>query len=270
MARPLRLEVANGIYHVVSRGNERGAIFRDDADRCRFLELLGQVGNRYHWRILAYCLMRNHYHLLVQTPEPNLARCMRQLNGVYAQWFNRRHARVGHLLQGRYGARLVQADEHLLSVVRYIVRNPVAACLCENPSAWRFSSHRATLGEEPPGYLDTRRLLSYYGPTCELARESYREHTERAGADREPADAVIAGNEAFVAGALASHRQPPPPGVPRRYVRGPRPELSDLLAERDWVSIERAHACGYSLREIANELGCHASTVSRRLKRCAS
>lgn len=133
MARPPRLEIANGIYHVVARGNERAAIFWDDTDRGRFLELLAHVVHRYQWRVLAYCLMGNHYHLLVQTPEPNFARGMRQLNGVYAQRFNRRHGRVGHLLQGRYGARLVQEDGHLLAAVRYIVRNPVRAGLAGAP-----------------------------------------------------------------------------------------------------------------------------------------
>lgn len=265
MARPPRLEIANGIYHVVARGNERTAIFWDDKDRARFLELLSAVRERYRWRILAYCLMGNHYHLLAQTPEPNLARGMRQLNGVYAQAFNRCHGRVGHLLQGRYGARLVQEDGHLLAAVRYIVRNPVRAGLCTSPGGWRFSSHRATLGEEPPGDLDAASLLSYYGTTPELARARYREHTERAGNDERPAHPLVQGDEAFIARAL--ERVQRAPGLPRRYFRGPRPELSALLQFGDDDSLALAHAHGYSLRAIASHLGCHASTVSRRLRR---
>src|SRR5438552_1576101 len=124
MARPPRLEIPEATYHVSARGNERSSIYWDDGDRHHFLELLADGGEGFRWRILAYWLMTNHYHLLVQIPEANLARGMRQLNGVYAQGFNRRHGRVGHLFQGRYGARLVQADEHLRAAARYIVRNP--------------------------------------------------------------------------------------------------------------------------------------------------
>src|SRR3972149_1510166 len=113
-----------------ARGNERRSIFRDDADRLAFLDVLARVLDRFGWLCLAYCLMGNHYHLLVETPRPNLARGMRQLNGVYAQRFNRRHNRVGHLTQGRYGAVLVEGDEHLLTVASYLVRNPVRAKLC--------------------------------------------------------------------------------------------------------------------------------------------
>jgi hypothetical protein len=209
--------------------------------------------------------MGNHYHLLAQTPEPNLARGMRQLNGVYAQGFNRRHGRVGHLLQGRYGARLVQEDGHLLAAVRYIVRNPVRAGLCSSPGGWRFSSHRATLGEEPAGFLDTDSVLSYYGRTRELARARYREHTELAGSDERPAHPLVQGDETFVARAL--ERLERTPGVPRRYFRGPRPELSALLEFGDDDSLALAQAHGYSLRAIASHLGCHASTVSQRLRR---
>jgi REP element-mobilizing transposase RayT len=261
------LQIADGIYHVAARGNERGAIYRDSSDRRRFLELLAEVVEHYRWRMLAYCLMSNHYHLLAQTPEPNLSRGMRQLNGVYAQRFNRRHNRVGHLLQGRYGARLVQADEHLIAVARYIVRNPVRAGLCERPSGWRWSSHRATLGAEPPWFCDTAGLLSYYASTREVARRHYRAHTEKTdeeeGSSPHP---LIDGSDAFIASSLALIE--PTPGIPNRYLRGPRPALPSLLgASEGEDAIAIAHGHGYSLREIGRQLGINASTVSRRLKR---
>jgi REP element-mobilizing transposase RayT len=225
------LQIADGIYHVAARGNERGAIYRDSSDRRRFLELLAEVVEHYRWRMLAYCLMSNHYHLLAQTPEPNLSRGMRQLNGVYAQRFNRRHNRVGHLLQGRYGARLVQADEHLIAVARYIVRNPVRAGLCERPSGWRWSSHRATLGAEPPWFCDTAGLLSYYASTREVARRHYRAHTEKTdeeeGSSPHP---LIDGSDAFIASSLALIE--PTPGIPNRYLRGPRPAFPSRLARQ--------------------------------------
>src|SRR3990172_3863435 len=230
MARPPRPQFPDGIYHVSARGNERAPIYRDDGDRRRFLELVAHVRERYRWRILAYCLMTNHYHLLVQTPEPNLARGMRQLNGVYAQSFNRRHGRVGHLLQGRYGARLVQADEHLLAAARYIVLNPVRAGLCGNPIEWRWSSHRATLGLDPPWFLDTAALLSYYAPTRDAARERYSTHIEQT--EKESSQhPLVDGDERFTASVLKGIE--PAPGVPQRYLRAPRPALSRLFATSD-------------------------------------
>jgi putative transposase len=265
MARPPRLQIANGIYHVSARGNERSLIYRDDIDRQTFLEVLAEVGERYDWRLLCYCLLGNHYHLLVQTPDPNLARGMRQLNGVYAQTFNRRHSRVGHLLQGRYSARLVQADEHLLGVVRYIVRNPVRAGLCEEPGEWRWSSHRATLGERPRWFLDVETLLSQYAPAREIARERYRAHVDEPEGDEDSLHPLIAGDDAFIATTLEGLL--PPAGIPRRYLQGPRPALPTLLAGADADALARAHAHGYTLREIARHLGVNASTVSRRLRR---
>lgn len=265
MARPLRLQVLDGIYHLTARGNERSRIFRDDADRRHFLELVDHLRERYHWRIFSYCLMSNHYHLLAQTPEPNLARGMRQLNGVYAQAFNRRHARVGHLWQGRYSARLVQADEHLLATARYIVRNPVRAGLCRHPDEWRWSSHRATLGLEPPWFLEIGAFLAHYAPLREVAREQYRTHTEQPEGERS-AHPLVDGDESFIAAALKHVR--PASGIPRRYLQAPRPDLPTLLETSNAeAAIANAHEHGYSLRQIARHLGVNASTVSRRMKR---
>lgn len=265
MARPPRLQIANGNYHVIARGNERRSIYRDDVDRQHFLELLAEVRKDYRWRILCYCLLGNHYHLLVQTPEPNLAVGMRQLNGVYSQWFNRRHARVGHLLQGRYSAKLVQADQHLLAVARYIVRNPVRAGLCEQPGEWRWSSYRATLGERPPWFVDVQTLLSCYSATRELARKHYRMHVEDAAEDGYSVHPLVDGDETFVASTLDGIS--PAAGIPRRYFQLPRPPLRTLLSAGDVDALARAHEHGYSLRQIAGHLGVSASTVSRRLRR---
>ena len=154
MARPLRPLFPGGIYHVTARGNDRQAIFGDDADRSRFLIVLASVVARYRVRCHAYCLMGNHYHALLQTPEGNLSTAMRQLNGVYTQRFNRRHERSGHIFQGRYGAQLVDGHAHLHEVCRYVVLNPVRAGLVEHPRDWAWSSYRATAGETaPPGFL---------------------------------------------------------------------------------------------------------------------
>jgi len=131
MARPLRIEYPGAVYHVTSRGNEKKAVFKDEQDRENFLRTLQHVNKRYNWLCHAYCLMDNHYHLLIETPDGNLALGMRQLNGVYTQLFNNRRHRTGHLFQGRYKAILIQKDTHLLEVCRYVVLNPVRARMVE-------------------------------------------------------------------------------------------------------------------------------------------
>ncbi len=142
MARPLRIEYPGAVYHITSRGNEKKPVYKDDQDRENFLFILDKVNKRYHWLCHAYCLMDNHFHLLIETPDGNLSIGMRQLNGVYTQAFNKRHRRVGHLFQGRYKAILIQKDSHLLEVCRYVVQNPVRAGLAEDPGQWRWSSYR--------------------------------------------------------------------------------------------------------------------------------
>lgn len=133
MARPLRIEYPGAVYHITSRGNEKKTIFRSDKDRVDFLDTLQDVNSRYNWICHAYCLMGNHYHLLIETPDANLSIGMRQLNGVYTQSFNGRRKRTGHLFQGRYKAILIQKDSHLLEVCRYVVLNPVRAGMVDAP-----------------------------------------------------------------------------------------------------------------------------------------
>src|SRR5512147_3044024 len=148
MSRPLRIEYAGAVYHITSRGNEKKAVFKSDQDRINFLNTLQHVNKRYNWICHAYCLMSNHYHLLIETPDGNLALGMRQLNGVYTQLFNRLHGRTGHLFQGRYKAILIQKDTHLLEVCRYVVLNPVRAGIVGGPEEWVWSSYRGTTGLE--------------------------------------------------------------------------------------------------------------------------
>ena len=164
MARPLRIEYPGAVYHLTARGNARQPIFRDTADRHGFLRTLAHVVDRYSWRCHAYCLMTNHYHLLIETPQPTLARGMRQLNGVYTQAFNRRHGRSGHLFQGRYHAVVVEKEAHLLELCRYVVLNPVRVKSCRTAGAWRWSSYRATAGlTAAPGFLTVAWVLAQFG-----------------------------------------------------------------------------------------------------------
>ena len=140
MSRPLRLEFAQALYHVTSRGDRREPIYVDDLDRTEWLEVLSQVCARFNWRCHAWCLMGNHFHVLIETPEPNLSAGMRQLNGVYTQRFNHRHGKVGHVFQGRFKAILVERESYLLEVSRYVVLNPVRAGIVRDVADWPWSS----------------------------------------------------------------------------------------------------------------------------------
>jgi len=163
MPRKPREEVEDGIHHVFARGNDRQLVFWDDEDRLRYLKGLCDVVWRQRWRCFAFCLMDNHLHLLVQTPEANLGDGMRRLHGQYALLFNRRHNKVGHVFQGRFGSKLVRSDEQLWTTARYIQRNPVEAGLCRSAVEWRWSSHRGTVEGTAPSWIDVPRFLSYFG-----------------------------------------------------------------------------------------------------------
>ena len=144
MVRPLRIEFAGALYHITSRGDRRENIYDSDADRDNFLEVLEKVCQQYNWSVHAYCLMSNHYHLLVETPDGNLSKGMRQLNGVYTQKYNRTNNKVGHVFQGRYKSILVDGDAYLLELSRYIVLNPVRAQMVRVAKDWRWSSYVST------------------------------------------------------------------------------------------------------------------------------
>jgi REP element-mobilizing transposase RayT len=209
MARPLRLEFPGAIWHVTARGNARGAIFVNDGDRTAFLGILEKVVDTFRWQVHAWVLMGNHYHLVVETPDPNLARGMRQLNGIYTQRFNARHERVGHLLQGRYKALLVERQTHLLELARYVVLNPVRGGLVEHAADWPWSSYRATAGlTQPPAWLEVSWLLTHFdGQGSRRAQKRYAAFVaEGIGSGYRPWSQVIGqlylGREQFVAEAV--------------------------------------------------------------------
>jgi putative transposase len=176
MARPLRLEFAGALYHLTSRGNEQRPIFRSDRDRKAFLGFLGQAVQRFGWSLTAWVLMTNHFHLVVQTPEPNLSRGMHWLNSVYVGWFNRVHKRSGHLYQGRFKAFLIDEEAYFAEVLRYVVLNPVRAKMVEKPEDYRWSSYRAMAGlESAPDWLDLAAALPLFGGEQEPAQAAYRQ-----------------------------------------------------------------------------------------------
>jgi putative transposase len=176
MARPLRIEFADATYHITSRGNEQRDIFYSDDDRRAFLSFLGDAVRRFHWSITAWVLMTNHFHLVLQTPHPNLSKGMQWLNGKYAAWFNRRHNRCGHLFQGRFKAFLVEKETYFTEVQRYVVLNPVRAKLVEHPADYQWSSYRAIAGlEEPYPWIDVAAALEPFGGKTEVAQLAYRQ-----------------------------------------------------------------------------------------------
>ena len=175
MARSLRINVANGIYHLTARGNRRQLIFLGDDDRRRFLALLDQVAARLGWRCHAYCLMPNHYHLVIETAAPDLSVGMHRLNSGYAHWFNQRHDLDGHLFQSRFHSVLVESQWHLVELCRYVALNPVRAGLCAHPAAWSWSSYRAVLGARAMLRCFTADLvLGLFGRDRERARSAFR------------------------------------------------------------------------------------------------
>src|SRR3990167_5084236 len=149
MARPIRIEYPGALYHITSRGNEQKSIYVNDSDRRYFIALLEQTLKRFNWICYSYCLMDNHYHLLIETVDPTLSKGMRYLNGVYTQRMNREYSRVGHLLQGRFKAIIVEKESYLLELCRYIVLNPVRAKLVKMPEEYPWSSYRAMIGVVP-------------------------------------------------------------------------------------------------------------------------
>jgi putative transposase len=278
MARPLRIEYDGALYHVTSRGNDHKAIFKDDRDRELFLNTLAQVTERFHWICHAYCLMNNHYHLVIETPDGNLSKGMRQLNGVYTQAFNKRHGRVGHVFQGRFKAILVQKDSHFLEVCRYVVLNPVRAKTISHPRQWKWSSYRATAGMvQAHGCLTVDEILSHFGKRKAIAHEKYCEFVQ-AGIDSPSIWAdleaqSLLGVEGFAEGlrhlVTEKHQlREIPKG--QRFVG--RPTLEKLFsrrrrgkASRDQLIAEAVTHYGYSQMELASFLDLHYSTISRIL-----
>jgi putative transposase len=273
MARPLRIEFAGAIYHVTARGNRRAKIYRDDLDKDGFLSIFGRVKERVGWQCHAYCLMDNHYHLLLETPQGRLSEGMRLLNGIYTQGYNRRHRKVGHLFQGRYKAILVEKEAYLLELARYVVLNPVRAGIVEEVAAWKYSSYRGTCGEEENPWIESDWLLRCFGANRKTACETYREFVHlgigQKNLWKELSAQIYLGSEDVIKKwkqQSASDNAEIPRG--QRLRRRP---LEEILRQRNRTEEEQSYyeahrEEGYTQKEIASQLRCHYSTVSRRIK----
>ena len=176
MARPLRIEYEGAFYHVIARGNESKEIFTDKHDREKFLDYLKQQVMKYGIEIHSYCLMNNHYHLVIETPEGNLSKAMQFLQTSYSVFYNNRHERKGHLFQGRYKAKLVQADVYLQQLSRYLHLNPERAKMIKNCEEYKWSSCQYYVGKKKaPGWLKVDFILDMFSEVKEKAYENYKE-----------------------------------------------------------------------------------------------
>lgn len=277
MSRPLRIEFPGALYHVTARGDRREDIFEDDDDRRAFLQTLAQVVSQFNWLCYAYCLMDNHYHLLIQTPDGNLSKGMRQLNGVYTQTCNRRHLRVGHLFQGRFKAILVDSDSHLLELARYVVLNPVRAGMVKKPERWPWSSYRASLGlvvADP--LLAVDGLLAHFAQRRATAQARYAQFVaEGINAPspwRQLKGQVFLGDVLFVEKMqkYMAKQQRGDVQIPIAQRRAPANSLAEIekRAPTRNQAISEAHGTGaYSYQQIAEHFKIHFTTVGRVVRR---
>lgn len=273
MARPLRIEFPGALYHVTSRGDRQEAICEDDEDRRAYLEILGDVVERFGWLCYAYCLMGNHYHLVIETLEGNLSKGMRHLNGVYTQVSNRRHGRGGHLFQGRYKAILIDKDAYWLEVSRYVVLNPVRAGIVKEPGGWPWSSYNATLGaKSPPSWLKVDVLLEQFGQKRSVARRRYKSFVDegvgRESLWRELKHQIYLGDDRFVTQTQArlDDEKADDVNIPWGQRRGPAPALDAIAArhkDRNRAMVEAYETGEYSYQRIGQHFGVHFTTVGR-------
>ena len=258
-----------------SRGDDRIPIFRRALDYRHFLEILATGLDRFTVECLTYCLLPNHFHLLVIPNPHSVSRLMHQVNGTYAQWFNRRHGRVGHLTQGRFGARIIDENEYLLTALRYIAMNPVAAGLVKRPENWPWSSYRAIagLGEAAP-FLSVDPIWNALGcADPEAGRALYIAHVKQGDTPEELQNALLFGSDLLKRRArplLEPHRDEREFLYQDRFAA--RPPLDSLFLDVDRPSLAEAartafHVHGYTLKDISELVGRSPSTICKWIHR---
>lgn len=274
MARPLRLAFPGSTWHITARGNEKKNIVCDDRDAQRFVDFAGEASARFGWIVYQYVLMTNHYHLVLELTRDTLSKGLAWLNGRYAQMFNGRHERVGHLFQGRFGARLIEKETYLKEVLRYVVLNPVRAGMVSRPEDYRWSSYRATAGlSAPPPWLDVDRTLVAFAPEREAAREFFVSFVRAGIGEESPWNDVVGqiylGSKDWVDGVrakIASH--PRSDDFPRVQIDPISHTMSEVVRAVGLVfgmtdeEIRFGH--GGTARSLAAWLGCHEGQMDLR------
>ena len=279
MARPLRIEFPGALYHVTSRGDNKCTIFSSNKDREKFLSIYSEICTRLQWVTYAWCLMGNHFHLVVETPEPNLSEGMQVLNGTYTQYVNRVHSRTGHLFQGRFHSILVDRNTYLLEVIRYVLLNPVRAGLATSPQDWPWSSFRATVGlEDSPDWLGRAFALDAVAQcsgTLEQKQAFFAAYVESGIQDsRSPMEnlkqQIYLGDDLFVTQAQEKILSDTSlSGIVREQKRPPLEFLEDF--DRTYPDRKEAMARAYlsgqfSQPEISRFFGVHPSTVCKAVR----
>ena len=272
MSRPLRLEFSGALYHITSRGDNRKAIYFEETDFELFLSVLNDVCEQYNWVIHSYCLMTNHYHLLIETPDANLSKGIRQLNGVFSQKINKKHRRVGHLFQGRYKSILIDKDAYLLELCRYIVLNPVRAKMVDSPSQWIWSNWHYMVGNiTSPPWLATDSILSLFSHNRKDAIKEYCEFVfsgEGISIWENLRHQVFLGNDEFVEKyqSLQDELNGDLKEIPLKQRRKPALTLlqyQQQSSSRDEAIFLSYQSGAYTLKDIGEHFKLHYSRVSR-------
>lgn len=281
MTRPLRIMFPGALYHIYVRGNGCQSIYLDDEDRHKFSEIFQKTLNRLKWKCYALCLMDTHYHIFVETPEMNLSMGMQQLNGIYAQYFNKQHDRVGHVFQGRYNAIVVDGENYFLELCRYIVLNPVKAGIVERPEDYLWSSYRQMIGiDESMPFIETAALEKYFGSLSGTAGRDFSKFVlDGISGDsllEDTRGGLILGKDEFVESLkdiMNDSKNESEFTKHQRYSN--RPSIEKLLTPgvrsvkeaRDKAIYEAYTDYGYSQKEIADFLELNFATVSRIVKK---
>ncbi len=274
MARPLRLEFEGAFYHVTSRGNSKHAIYFEPSDYLKFLDILQHVCERYYWRIHAYCLMGNHYHLVLETPEANLSAGMQLLNGIYTQYVNKVYQRCGHIFQGRFKSILVDSDSYYTRLVRYVVQNPVRAQMVRRVEDYKWSSYHATLGKSPvPVWLAVDYLLEHFHHEKTKAKAAFSAFCQLTDEERiwdKLTNQIFLGDEHFTKQQLAKIAVPDTDrNIPNRQRRPPASSLElyeQNSASRNEAIFAAYQSGAYSITQLAQHFKLHISTISKLLK----
>ena len=276
MARQLRIEYAGALYHITSRGNAQEAIYQNDVDRTEFLSLLNITCNRFNWYCHAYCLMDNHYHLLIETNAPTLSKGMKHLNGTYTQFYNRTHKRVGHVYQGRFKGILVEKENYLLELSRYIVLNPVRARIVRTAKDWPWSSYRATAGlSTAHSCLTTDWLLATFNNKRLKAQMTYREFIRQGKNQPSPweklKNQIYLGSSAFVEDMQCKlDPEQSLKDIPKLQKQGAMKSLCyyQQRYSSQNEAMAKAYLAGhYTLKEVGKYFGVSYATVSRSVKK---
>ena len=289
MARPLRIQYPGAFYHVTSRGNERKAIFKSNRDRTKFLSYLESASERYDAIIHAYCLMDNHYHLLLETPRSNLSQVLHHINGAYTTYFNVKRNRSGHLFQGRYKAILVEKDAYCHELSRYIHLNPVRAGVADRPSEYIWSSYCYIIGlKESPVWLKDDSILGYFDKDRKIAQRLYRNFVEKvlgkklADPFKEVFASTLLGKEEFISGAKENwiaYKNVDTRNVPvlKRLMNKPSFEWIDEIVEsvvgrddrlfKKFCLYASHQMVGFSLKETGAYYDMRGSAVSQSSRR---